>query len=827
MQKYYALIFCLLLFSGKSYSQYNNTNDDNLKSVVKVPAGYNFGQTDAPNSTVQTVNGFDNFFLGVDFGEPHIVTNPRNPLNSICAFNTNSVYVTLDGHNWNRITVSFPGFASSEILGDPVLAFDSLGNIIYQQLYQQGSTYGVVVTRSTNGGQSFSGAYRVTSTTVGLSDKEWICADQTAGPYSNYLYTGWRQFGSTGMRFCRSTNGGVNWSTPITLNGDQGAYVCVGPNGSIQGGSVYMANTAGSGIFVARSTDGGATMLPQVLATAFSGSGVICSGRQTVKGCIRTNSFPKIAADNSYGAYRGNVYVVYEANPDGIDNADVFLVRSNDFGNTWDPPVRVNDDATTTDQWLPSISVDNTNGRIYLSWFDSREDPTANLQTKIYSTFSTDGGLTFTTNSPVSTTLFNPDNMKVSQGSGQAFYIGDYMGVAAINKTSLSVWMDGRSNNLGSYVGYYPDFAMTINPVSAFLPNNDSAFVTVKIPAIKGPLNDRVKFTAALDSLPTSGSIQLSFVNGRDSITAFPDSVVLRVKTIGSLNQRLFKVTVTGSGSNGTPVHKRVVDVLANSSYVSVSSNRPGLTEFKINGVTYNTAQTQVFPNGTNITLEAVTPSSGTQTRYAFTSWSNGGTNPQTITVNGNLNITANFRPQYKITGITPYASTFGTNVFYDSMQVFQFGVTSRRVTSGGTFYFHAWIGAGANSYTSPDSTGRDSMVTFALKNAIVESALWNDTPIGIANISTEVPKEFQLLQNYPNPFNPVTNIRFDIAKSTQTRILIYDLLGKEVASVLDRQLTPGRYMIDFNAENLSSGIYFYKLITDDFVSIKKMTVLK
>jgi hypothetical protein len=129
---------------------------------------------------------------------------------------------------------------------------------------------------------------------VGLSDKEWICADQTAGPYSNYLYTMWRQFGASGMRFCRSTNGGVNWSAPITLSGDQGAYVCVGPNGLIQGGSVYTANTSGGGILVARSTDGGATMGSQVLAASFTGSGVVCSGRQTVKGCIRTNSFRKL-----------------------------------------------------------------------------------------------------------------------------------------------------------------------------------------------------------------------------------------------------------------------------------------------------------------------------------------------------------------------------------------------------------------------------------------------------------------------------------------------------------------------------------------------------
>ncbi|CAF3693537.1 unnamed protein product [Rotaria sp. Silwood1] len=749
-------------------------------------------------------------------------------MNSICAFNTNTVYYTLDGYNWTKTFVTFAGFASSEILGDPVLAFDSLGNITYEQLYQQGATYGVVVTRSTDGGATFQGAYRITATTVGLSDKEWICADQTAGPNSNNLYTMWRQFGSTGMRFSRSTNGGVNWSSPITLSGDQGAYVCVGPNGLTQGGSVYTANTNGGSILVARSTDGGATMSAQVTATTFSGSGVVCSGRQTVKGCIRTNSFPKIAADGSYGPNRGNVYVVYEANPPGADVSDIYLVRSTNYGVTWGTPVRVNDDATTTDQWIPAISVDNTNGRIYMSWMDSREDPTANLMTKMYGTYSTDGGLTFVPNSPVGTTLFNPDNMKVSQGSGQANYIGDYLGVSAINKTALTVWMDGRNNTLGSYVGYYPDYAMTTSTSSVYMANNDSSFATVTIPGIKGPFNDRVKFTAALDSIPTSGSINLSFVNGKDSVTAFPDSVKLRIKTVGNVTQRLYKVTVTGRGTNGTPVHKRTIDLLANSSYLTINSNRPTVTEYKVNGVTYNSAQTLVFPNGSNVTLEAVTPSTGSQTRYRFENWSNSGSNPQTVTINGNLNITANYKAQYRITGITAYSTTFGANVFYDSAQSFQFGIASRRVNSGGNnYYFHAWIGAGTNSYSSPDSTGRDSIVTWALTGPVVESALWTDVPIGIQNISTEVPKEFKLEQNYPNPFNPVTNIKFDVARSGPVKIVIYDLLGKEVSVVLNRQLSPGRYVIDFNAENLSSGIYFYKLITDDFVSIKKMTLLK
>ncbi len=95
-----------------------------------------------------------------------------------------------------------------------------------------------------------------------------------------------------------------------------------------------------------------------------------------------------------------------------------------------------------------------------------------------------------------------------------------------------------------------------------------------------------------------------------------------------------------------------------------------------------------------------------------------------------------------------------------------------------------------------------------------------------INNIS-EIPESFSLAQNYPNPFNPTTNINFSIPKSSFVTLKVYDMLGKEVASLVDENLYPGSYSFDFNATNLTSGIYFYKLTTQDFTDIKKMTLLK
>lgn len=97
----------------------------------------------------------------------------------------------------------------------------------------------------------------------------------------------------------------------------------------------------------------------------------------------------------------------------------------------------------------------------------------------------------------------------------------------------------------------------------------------------------------------------------------------------------------------------------------------------------------------------------------------------------------------------------------------------------------------------------------------------------GIEPISNIFPDKFLLKQNYPNPFNPSTNIEFQIAKSGFTALKVYDINGKEVADLLNQNLSAGVYKIDFNAEGFSSGIYYYTLKTNDFQETKRMVLIK
>ena len=88
-------------------------------------------------------------------------------------------------------------------------------------------------------------------------------------------------------------------------------------------------------------------------------------------------------------------------------------------------------------------------------------------------------------------------------------------------------------------------------------------------------------------------------------------------------------------------------------------------------------------------------------------------------------------------------------------------------------------------------------------------------------------PIEYSLEQNYPNPFNPSTTIKFALAKESNVELNIYNVLGEVVSTLLNGPLTAGNHEFEFNASNLASGVYIYRIVAGDFVSSKKMILMK
>jgi hypothetical protein len=151
-----------------------------------------------------------------------------------------------------------------------------------------------------------------------------------------------------------------------------------------------------------------------------------------------------------------------------------------------------------------------------------------------------------------------------------------------------------------------------------------------------------------------------------------------------------------------------------------------------------------------------------------------------------------------------------------------------------GRFYLANGLGnTTSNLYTLDTTNGTATLIGSTNKKGINGIAI-NSYPIGIEPISTTIPDAYNLYQNYPNPFNPVTKIKFDIPALSspleggrEVTLIVYDILGKEVTTLVNEKLKPGVYEINWNASHLASGIYFYRLVTDRYVNTKKLVLIK
>ena len=102
-----------------------------------------------------------------------------------------------------------------------------------------------------------------------------------------------------------------------------------------------------------------------------------------------------------------------------------------------------------------------------------------------------------------------------------------------------------------------------------------------------------------------------------------------------------------------------------------------------------------------------------------------------------------------------------------------------------------------------------------------------NVVSTSVDNINSEIPASFKLFQNYPNPFNPSTIINYSIPKTSHIIIKVFDIVGREVVTLINEEKLPGNYNLYFNGSNLPSGIYFYSILAGSYTQTKKMVLIK
>jgi len=110
---------------------------------------------------------------------------------------------------------------------------------------------------------------------------------------------------------------------------------------------------------------------------------------------------------------------------------------------------------------------------------------------------------------------------------------------------------------------------------------------------------------------------------------------------------------------------------------------------------------------------------------------------------------------------------------------------------------------------------------------AQVINVLGYSVPPDSVELNNNNPNKFSLSQNYPNPFNPTTSIQYSISNKQFVTIRVYDVLGREIATLINEEKPAGNYEVEFNAVNLPSGIYFYRIQAGSYINTKKMVLLR
>jgi BNR/Asp-box repeat len=309
--------------------------------------------------------------------EPSICINPKNTQELVAGANIDHVYYSHNGgETWTKNTLT----CSWGVWGDPVIGIDTTGAFYFLHLSNPPTSGNwidrIIAQKSTDGGVTWNNGSFMGLNGSKAQDKHWIATDWK----TNHLYVTWTQFDkygsalatdSSNILFSKSVDGGASWSAAKRINklaGDcvdsdltaEGAMPCVGPNGE-----VYVAWSNRNKLWFDRSTDGGNTWLSEDIFVGDQPGGWDYS----IAGIDRANGLPVTSCDTSGGAYHGTIYINWSDQRNGASNTDIWLSKSTDGGNTWSAAVKVNDDATTRQQFFTWMAIDQKTGWLWFVFY--------------------------------------------------------------------------------------------------------------------------------------------------------------------------------------------------------------------------------------------------------------------------------------------------------------------------------------------------------------------------------------------------------------------------------------------------------------------------
>jgi hypothetical protein len=933
----------LMQIPKQSRNEFGTGQNDNNKDKGphdKDRTGFSYSFT---NNSVTTVYPNIRIFTSpYNQTTPLATLSPTDPNRIFAGANTDygmGYYYTLNaGVNWAGGDI-LPG--SVYYSTNPACVYGGSGAIHYNYIENI-----IVADKSTNNGANWTG--RVAVPSGAQFDMNNMSADQNLlSPFYGRIYIVWSNFDVSQpyIVLSYSVNAGASFSAPQQIglppagHYEQGARIAVASNGDVY--CVWATpnisnNNIEDKIGFTKSTNGGINWSAPATPITISGiRGFVLPSN------VRVNSFPSIAIDKSGGARNGYIYICWAQKnlaPAGSD-ADICLAYSSNSGTSWSTAVRVNNDALNNGklQFLPWITVDQSNGKIAIVFYDNR-DAVIPDSCNTYVAVSADGGASFI-------------NMRVSDRSQKIVplpgyadgYFSDYISVVANNDRVFPFWADNRNANvqiytanvfLSPYITHTPlkDNENLAGPysVNAEIQGIGSGINSAETKVVwgRGGLTDSVAMTQSggnnwSANIPGNGTpaqyryyIKTKDNNGKESR--------LPVNSPSAYFSFLTGADTSKPVISHTPDYYPTYRLWPDTLLVSVTDNKgldsvwvrwyrnntsTGIKHFRLNNVqddfykgNFNSTQQQVEPNDSvyykifasdnssnhntdstvlykiklnsyyntfvgNGTISTPYPYrtfyTDSRTELLYTAaelTANGGTGPSRVmaigfnilnaspitmtgftvkiqnTTNANLTgfttggWTTFFSGSYQVPNTswqsigqqTPFlwdgTSNLLVEVCYNNNGFNTNSAVAASTAPGKTWHQYQDLpaGNGCTDLTAGSSQNNRPNIVFTLNSII-----------GVEENLSGIPAQYSLDQNFPNPFNPVTKILYEVPQKGLVTVKIFDLLGREIRALVNDVKNPGKYTIDFNGADLSSGVYFCVMKSGDFAQTRRMILIK
>ena len=731
----------------------------------------------APWVNIGPTSGFYFAYTNISGRTTTVRYNPLNP---------NVVYIgAAFGGVWkstNGGSNFFPASDFTESMSSGSICIDPVNtNIVYygtgEATYSGASYYGRGIMKSTNAGVSW------TNYTAGLPSLTYCSRIVIRPGFTNQLFAA---MGTSGLY--KSTDSGMNWTQVVGGRCDD---VVFAPNGT----NAYIV---GSGTGYRVSTDGGATFTANAtLSMGTRNHLAICKNTPSVLYCA---------------VYSGSTISVYKSTNSGTNFSQVAVGTDFNGGQAWyDFYMQVNpfdpnyayvgsvDIWRTTDGGTSFQNITNgySGGVVHVDQHNMDFDP-QNSNTLIA---VNDGGVWKSTNRGT-----NWINLNAGLTLTQFYRI-------AADPTNLNHIAGGTQDNGTQRTLGTPNWTAAFGgdggEVCFNIANPNLMLGETQNNGVQRSPNGGASWQGATSGLTGSGAWVGPLISHPtlEGVFYTARQQVFRTSTGG------ISWTAISSGTSGTIRE------------MAISRSNPGIMFATSGSVVYRSTDAGVtftnvtsgLPNRT-ITSVYVHPDSS---NVAVLTYSGFGAGKVYKTTNGAaswVNISGNL-PDSPVNDVLIFYPGISTSIYYAAMDVGVFftnnyGTTWTELADGlpNTVAMHLDYHQASNK----------------LRIGTHGRGVWQtDAALGLVNFNNEVPASYSLQQNYPNPFNPVTTIKYDVVKDGLVKLSVFDVLGKELKSIINQVQAAGKYTVQFDASQLTSGVYFYKLETGGFTETKKMMLVK